>query len=267
MWMSLPEGRSSGISAASGRESASPEEAREPRSPTSPSTPRLLKALDGGLALLASRGIQVPRRALADGYAQFLATEALGLTDPEDPPLPEESSLGEYTARPAPREERAGPPARGHHAKGPSGVRYWISGRHPDDGERDLVVPGIPDRAFDRILVVGFDIRYGVDFAGSAPSAPFLRAAQYREGANEWVLGPSNPFWRGPAVEDLTILFRITARRLELEVRPEARLPDVEPTPRIVPGGREVVRRARRRSREREPIREERASRATGEHP
>ncbi len=265
MWMSLPEGHPPGISASGGRQSASLEEAREPHSPAPPSTPRLLKALDGGLALLASRGIPVPRRALADGYARFLATEALGLTDPEAPSLPEGSSLGEDAARPAPGEDRSRPPARGHHARSRSGVRYWISGRRPDDGERDLVVPGIPGRAFDRILVVGFDIRYGVDFAGSAPSAPFLRAAEYREEANEWALGLSSPFWRGPSVEDVTILFRITARRLEIGDGPEARLPDVEPTPRIVPGGREVVRRTRRRSREREPTPEERASRATGE--
>lgn len=265
MWKSLPEGHPSGISASRGRGAASLERAREPHPPVPPSTPRLLKALDGGLALLESRGIQVPRRVLADGYARFLATEALGLTDPEDRPLPEDSSLGENAARPAPGKDRAGPPARGYHARGPSGVRYWISGRRPDDGERNLVVPGLPDRAFDRILVVGFDMRYGVDFAGSAPSAPFLRAAEYREVGNEWALGLANPFWRGPAVEDLTILFRITARRLEIDDEPEVRLPDVEPTPRIALGGRKVVRRTRRRSREREPSRDERASRPTGE--
>lgn len=80
-----------------------------------------------------------------------------------------------------------------------------------------MVVPGIPDRAFDRILLVCFDVGFRVSFAGSARATPFLRAADYQESTNDWLLGADAPFWRGDEVKDLTVLFRITAGQEEPE--------------------------------------------------
>lgn len=242
MWMNLPESPIPGASSSEGMDLRSPGSTSEGEASDTPSTRRLLKALDHGLTLLDSRGVPVPRRALADGYARFLAAEALGLSGPEarlsarkDPP-------------PEHRRDRADP---GHHATDPNGVRYWIVARRSGDGVREIVVPGIPHRAFDRILVVRFDSRFDVDFAGAAPATAFLRAAIYREKDNEWALELSHSFWRGAAVENLTILFRIAARRLEMEDPPEGPPRGMEAGRRVRPPIREPRTRPRRRSRER----------------
>lgn len=251
MWMSLPEGPTPGISPSEMTKGASPEPTSEAGASTAPSTRRLLQALDRGLALLGSRGLSVPRRSLARGYARFLAAEALGLTDAEadgDPAPRERDDDVPPGHRAGQRGDRA---RRGHHARDANGVRYWITACRSGDDRRDVAVPGIPGRAFDRILIVRFDFRFDVEFAGSAPATAFLRAAAYRKEDNEWSLGPSHPFWSGASVDDLTILLRITARRLEMEDGSEAAVSRTDAVRPILPAIREPMTRPRRRSRER----------------
>lgn len=253
MWINLPDSPVPGASSSEGMGVPSPDSTAsesEARSSDTPSTRRLIQALDRGLALLDSRGVPVSRRALVEAYARFLAAEALGLSGPEARPSSRESRPFAGTS-PPPEHER-GRTDPGHHARDPDGVRYWIAARRSGDAPREIVVPGIPHRAFDRILVVRFDARFGVEFACAAPATAFLRSAAYREEANEWALGLSHSFWRGASVENLTILFRITVRRLEVDDTSEGLPRGMEPGGRLrSPMIREPRKRPRRRSRER----------------
>lgn len=172
----------------------------------SASTPRLIDRAFGALELLGARGFPLAPEVLCSAYARLLSRQALKLDAAGEPRHPELSP-----AR----------PQTGYHARDPSGVRYWIVGRRRSEQSAPVVVPGIPDRAFDRILLVRFDSGFGVSFAGSARATPFLKEAEYREPTNEWALDADAPFWKGDEVKDLTVLFRITAGQAAGAEEPE----------------------------------------------
>lgn len=170
------------------------------------SVPELLRVVDDALMLLRARGFPAGTQLLAQRYARLLSAEALDLEETQD----EDRHPDEDPHR----------PQEGHHARDRAGMRYWIVGRRGiPGGDADavpgVVVPGVPDRAFDRIVLTRFDPDFGIEFAGSARASAFLRAAEYDEGRNEWVLDATDPFWSGPDVGDRTALFRVTARRLD----------------------------------------------------
>lgn len=153
------------------------------------STPQLLRSLEVRLELLRARGLPVPELSIPDAYARHLAEHALMLVDGKGA-------------------------SRGYDATDPDGFRYRIVGRKGGRGSADVVVPGIPHRQFDRILLTRFGSGYGILYAGMARVEPFLRAAEYRQETNEWVLGTWDPFWAGEAVDDVTVVFRIAAARV-----------------------------------------------------
>lgn len=165
----------------------------------SASTPRLIDRAFTALELLGARGFPLAPEVLCSAYARLLSRQALKLDAAGEPRLPELAS--------------ARPPA-GYHARDPAGERYWIVGRKGGDETSRVVVPGIPDRAFDRILLLRFDTGFGVSFAGWARATPFLKKAEYRDSTNEWVLDADHPFWKSDEVKDLTVLFRITAGQI-----------------------------------------------------
>lgn len=176
--------------------------------PVSPreSVPELLKIVDDALTLLRARGFPTGTQLLAQRYARLLSTEALDLAETE--------AEGWHP------DEDPHRPQKGHHVRDSEGLHYWIVGRREIPGEEadaipGVVVPGVPGRAFDRIVLTRFDPDFGIELATSARVSSFLKAAEYDEERNEWVLGSNDPFWSGPNVEDRTALFRVTARRLD----------------------------------------------------
>lgn len=171
-----------------------------------PPVPQLLQGVDEAFALLRARGFPVGTQLLAERYARLLSREGLDLIEGQDEDL-------------HPSEDRRRPRA-GYHDRDRAGSRYWIVGRQrvigrDDTGLPGVVVPGVPGRAFDRIVLTRFDAAFGVEFAGSARAHAFLKAAEYEEESNEWFLDADHSFWFGSEVEDLTARFRLTAGRID----------------------------------------------------
>lgn len=167
--------------------SATPRTTQETkRNGTPAGTAEILRSLEMRMSLLRARGLPLPELEMGDAYAQFLAQTALLLS-------------------PAPDGET------GYDARDSDGHRYRILGRRLVDDGADVVVPGIPDRSFDRIVAVRFGKGYGVIGARMSPAVPFLHRADYREATNEWSLSLEDDFWEGEKVEDLTPLLRAAA--------------------------------------------------------
>lgn len=175
------------------------------------STPRLLRTLEVRLALLRARGLRIDDVDLAGAYARHLVCEALILS----PVAEGEKALD---------------------ARDSAGIRYRIVGQRAGRRGGRVVVPGLPERRFDRLVSVVFGSGFGITEAGMTRTEPFLRAATYVEESNEWVLAPGDDFWSGPDVEDLTVVLRTAAAQEGWE---EA-LPRIESiaSPRAYPAAR-----------------------------
>lgn len=173
-------------------------------------TPQLLRHLEVRLELLKARGLPVPDLPLADAYARFLVGRALNLS-----PAPDEES--------------------GYDAADASGVRYRIAGRRASGGTegKDVLVPGLPDRRFDRVVIVRFGGGYGVVAARMASVEDFLERADYLEQSNEWQLSYDDPLWQEARVDDLTIVLRAVAA----DLGEDGEMPAIEPfsTPTAYP--------------------------------
>lgn len=185
------------------------------------SVPQLLQDVDDALELLRARGFPAGTQLLAQRYAGLLASRALKLDGP----------------RGNDRHPEEGPfhPEEGYHARDEAGVRHWIVGRREIRGRGSrkippVLVPGVPDRAFDRLVLTRFDPSFEIEFAGATSASAFLRAAEYDDGENEWVLPSIDAFWTGPEVEDLTTVFRLTALHLD-PVDVQRPRPDAAPAP------------------------------------
>lgn len=149
-------------------------------------TPQVLRTLEVRLDLLRARGIPVPEMDLPGAYGKRIVAGALMLTlSPED--------------------------EKGYDARDSAGIRYRIVGQRMGGSSGEVIVPGIPERSFDRLVSVVFGAGFGVEEARMVRTEPFLRKAEYREESNEWSLPVDDDFWSGSEVDDLTVVLRTEA--------------------------------------------------------
>lgn len=131
--------------------------------PAPPPTSKVLRTLETRCDLLRARGLAIPPLDLARAYARHLVARTLSLSA---------ASEGET----------------GFDARDSWGVRYRIVGHRNGVNPAHVRVPGIPDRCFDRIVLVEFGAGFGVTRAVIAPDEPFLRNAEYHESGRIWIL-------------------------------------------------------------------------------
>lgn len=180
-----------------------PEETQRNGAPAG--TAEILRSLETRISLLRARGLPLPELEIGDAYARYLVQTALLLS-----PAPEDES--------------------GYDARDSDGKRYRILGRQGADGGADVVVPGIPDRCFDRLVAVTFGEGYGVVEARLVEALPFLHRADYDESTNEWTLPLDDDFWEGSRVEDLTPLLRAAAAEVGRAAEAEPGMPKLPPS-------------------------------------
>lgn len=194
---------------------------------------RILRSVESQSAFLRCRGLDLPRTQLPDVYARFLVERTFGRCGPgttvstsngndrsgDDTSHRRERGDGGRTEGRSGGRGRAEEP-RGYDVRDPGGVRYRVLGRKLERLNREVVVPGVPRRGFDRLVLVRFDSGYHVLFAGMTAAVDFLHASEYREDPNEWSLPLWDPFWSGRAVWDVTDVFRTAAAQVALEDAP-----------------------------------------------
>lgn len=203
---------------------------------------RILRSVESQSAFLRCRGLELPRPKLPDVYARFLVERTfcscgakrtgLGGRSPENAAergRGRESRGGERIRgsevdaarrRSSKRPEAPDGEDPGYDARDPAGVRYRVVGRKLERRSREVIVPGVPRRGFDRLVLVRFDSAYHVLFAGMAAAVDFLRASEYREDSNEWALPLWSPFWSEGDVQDVTDVFRAAAAQVAMEDTP-----------------------------------------------
>lgn len=190
---------------------------------------RILRSVESQNAFLRCRGLDLPRSQLPDVYARFLVERTFGRCGPEKTVSAWNGSgrPGDGTSRDRERggggriDGRGGTEEpRGYDVRDPGGVRYRVLGRKLERRNREVVVPGVPRRGFDRLVLVRFDSAYHVLYAGMTAAVDFLHASEYREEPNEWSLPLWDPFWSGGAVWDVTDVFRTAAAQVALEDAP-----------------------------------------------
>lgn len=172
---------------------------------------RILRSVESQTAFLRCRGLEVREPPLPDVYARFLVERTFCSCG---------ARIRFGDGRSSGNGAGKGPDRRGYDARDPAGVRYRVVGRKLERRSREVVVPGVPRRGFDRLVLVRFDSAYHVLFAGMTPAVDFLRASEYREDANEWALPLWSPFWSGEGVQDITDVFRAAAAQVALEDTP-----------------------------------------------
>lgn len=221
---------------------------------------RILRSVESQSAFLRCRGLDVPRPHLPDAYARFLVERTFGRCGPMPTASGSDRAARRVNGNGRSPEVRGGsrwngtresrdPRNRGYDVRDPGGVGYRVVGRKLERRNREVGVPGVPGRGFDRLVLVRFDSAYHVLFAGMTAAVDFLHASEYREERNEWLLPLWDPFWSGEAVWDLTDVFRTAAAQVAMEDAPflEPWTPVRTPRPGSPAGDADTTRRRRRR--------------------